>query len=160
MSLSLDSTSRGRCALTTAACSENGRTESLVPSTADDNFRKILKAARFHLERQAPRNIPSAIARISTHACAHYFQGEQPSRVPDMSKVYFHYSNSEGICVDERGTAVGNLTELREHAACAVLSLIAGQGPEDWREWTLHVSDDLDDEILVLPFSSMLGKLH
>jgi hypothetical protein len=77
-----------------------------------------------------------------------------------MARVYFHYSNSEGMCVDERGTAVGNLAELREHAACAVLSLIAGQGPEDWREWTLHVSDDLDDEILVLPFSSMLGKLH
>jgi hypothetical protein len=77
-----------------------------------------------------------------------------------MARVYFHYSNSEGVCVDQRGTAAGNLTEVREHAARVVHSLITAQGPEDWREWTLHVSDDLNDEIFVLPFSSMLGKLH
>ena len=77
-----------------------------------------------------------------------------------MSKVYFHYSNSDGVCFDQRGTALGNLTEVRDHAARVVKSLIAGMGPEDWRDWTLHVSDDLNDEILVVPFSSMLGQLH
>jgi hypothetical protein len=41
-----------------------------------------------------------------------------------------------------------------------VQSLITAQGPEDWRDWTLHVSDDLNDEIFALPFSSMLGKPH
>ena len=71
-----------------------------------------------------------------------------------MARVYFHYSNSDGICVHQRGTAVGNLAEVRDHAARAVLSLITVQGPEDWRDWTLHVSDELNDEILVLPFSS------
>jgi hypothetical protein len=49
---------------------------------------------------------------------------------------------------------------VRDHAARVVQSLITVQGPEDWRDWTLHVSDDLNDEIFVLPFSSMLGKLH
>jgi hypothetical protein len=77
-----------------------------------------------------------------------------------MARVDFHYSNSEGVCVDQRGTAAGNLTEVREHAVRVVHSLITAQGPEDWRDWTLHVSDDLNDEIFVLPFSSMLGKLH
>jgi hypothetical protein len=77
-----------------------------------------------------------------------------------MTRVYFHYSNSDGVCVDQRGKALGNLTEVRDHAARVVTSLIAGKGPEDWRDWTLHVSDDLNDEILVVPFSSMLGKLH
>ncbi|MBR1275016.1 DUF6894 family protein [Bradyrhizobium sp. AUGA SZCCT0283] len=77
-----------------------------------------------------------------------------------MARVYFHYSNSEGVCVDHRGTAVGNMAEMRDHAARVVQSLIAAQGPEDWRDWTLHVSDDLNDEIFVLPFSSMLGRLH
>ncbi|WKA25832.1 DUF6894 family protein [Bradyrhizobium roseum] len=77
-----------------------------------------------------------------------------------MAKVYFHYSNSDGVCVDQRGTAVGSLSELRDHAARVVTSLILGQGPEDWRDWTLHISDDLNNEILVVPFSSMLGKLH
>ena len=77
-----------------------------------------------------------------------------------MTRVYFHYSNSEGVCVDQRGTAAGNLTEVREHATRVVHSLIAAEGPEDWRDWTLHVSDDLDDEIFALPFSSVLGKPH
>jgi hypothetical protein len=77
-----------------------------------------------------------------------------------MSKVYFHYSSSDGVCVDQRGTALASLTDVRDHAARVVTSLIAGQGPEDWREWTLHVSDDLHNEILVVPFSSMLGRAH
>ena len=77
-----------------------------------------------------------------------------------MAKVYFHYSNSEGVCIDQRGTSVGNLTEVRDHATRVVRSLIAAEGPEGWRDWTLHVSDDLNFEIFALPFSSMLGKLH
>jgi hypothetical protein len=77
-----------------------------------------------------------------------------------MARVCFHYSNSEGVCVDQRGTAIGTLAEARNHAARAVQSLITGHGPEDWRDWTLHVSDELNDEIFVLPFSSMLGKPH
>jgi hypothetical protein len=77
-----------------------------------------------------------------------------------MARVYFHYSNSEGVCVDSRGTAIGSLTEVRDHATRVVRLLIMGEGPEDWRDWTLHVSDDLNFEIFALPFSSMLGKLH
>jgi hypothetical protein len=49
---------------------------------------------------------------------------------------------------------------VRAHAARVVQSLIMLQDPEDWRDWTLHVSDDLDDEIFALPFSSLLGKPH
>ena len=77
-----------------------------------------------------------------------------------MARVYFHYSNSEGVCVDNRGTAIGSLTEVRDHATRVVRSLIMGEGPEDWRDWTLHVSDDLNFEIFALPFASMLGRLH
>ena len=77
-----------------------------------------------------------------------------------MTRVYFHYSSPEGVCIDQHGTAVGKLAELRDQAARAVNSLITGEGPEDWRHWTLHVSDDLNDEIFALPFASVLGKLH
>jgi hypothetical protein len=31
---------------------------------------------------------------------------------------------------------------------------------EDWRNWVLHVSDALGDEIFALPFASLLGKPH
>ena len=33
-------------------------------------------------------------------------------------------------------------------------------GPEDWRNWALHASDELGQEILVMPFSSVLGWPH
>ena len=75
-----------------------------------------------------------------------------------MTQLYFHYSNSHGVMVDHRGAAVANLAEARDHAARAVHALITAFSPEDWREWTLHVSDDLDDEIFVVPFASVLGK--
>lgn len=77
-----------------------------------------------------------------------------------MAKVYFHCSNSEGECLVKSGAAVGNLSEVRAHAARVVQSLIMAQGPEDWRDWTLHASDEFDEEIFAMPFSSVLGKPH
>jgi hypothetical protein len=77
-----------------------------------------------------------------------------------MAQVYFHCSNSEGEGFDQRGAAIENLAELRAHAARVVQSLIMLQDPEDWRDWTLHVHDDLNVEIFALPFSSVLGKPH
>ncbi len=44
--------------------------------------------------------------------------------------------------------------------ARVVRSLIMTPGPHDWRGWVLHVSDDLGDEILSVPFASVLGKPH
>jgi hypothetical protein len=77
-----------------------------------------------------------------------------------MAQVYFHCSNTQGVLIDRRGAAVGDLAEAREHAAIVVRSLIMAPGPEDWRGWVLHVSDDIGDEILTLPFASELGKPH
>ncbi len=77
-----------------------------------------------------------------------------------MAQVYFHCSNTEGALIDQCGAAVGDLAEAREHAALFVHSLIMAPTPEDWRGWVLHVSDDLGDEILTVPFASVLGKPH
>ena len=77
-----------------------------------------------------------------------------------MAQVYFHCSSSREVRVDQLGSAVGDLAEARDHAACVVRSLIMEQSAEDWRDWTVHVSDDFDDEIFALPFSSILGKPH
>ena len=77
-----------------------------------------------------------------------------------MASVYFHCSNSEGVQIGEFRTPVRNLAEARDYATRVVHSLIAGRGPEDWRDWTLHASDELDVEIFAMPFASMLGKPH
>jgi hypothetical protein len=77
-----------------------------------------------------------------------------------MTEVYFHYSNAKGALVDRRAAVVTDLADARAYAELVVRSLIMRPGPEDWRGWLLRVSDDLGDEILVLPFASVLGKLH
>ena len=77
-----------------------------------------------------------------------------------MTELYFHYSNAKGALVDGRKAAVNDLTEARAYAELVIRSLIMQPGPEDWRGWVLHVSDDLGDELLAVPFASMLGRPH
>src|SRR4051812_4125046 len=68
-----------------------------------------------------------------------------------MAQVYFHCSNDIEVRVDQLGAVVRDLSEARDHAACVVRSLIMEQSAEDWRDWTVHVSGDFDDEIFAFP---------
>lgn len=77
-----------------------------------------------------------------------------------MTELYFHYSDAKGALVDGRTAAVTDLAEARAYAELVIRSLIMQPGPEDWRGWVLHVSDDLGDELLALPFASVLGRPH
>jgi hypothetical protein len=77
-----------------------------------------------------------------------------------MAQVYFHCSSSQGALIDRRGAAVNDLAEARDRAALVVRSLVSAPGPEDWRGWVLHVSDDDGEEIFCVPFASLLGKPH
>ncbi|UFZ05364.1 hypothetical protein LQG66_03310 [Bradyrhizobium ontarionense] len=77
-----------------------------------------------------------------------------------MAQVFFHCSNDDEFLIDRRGTSVLDLTEARDHAARVVHTLISTEGGEDWRDWVLHISDDLGEEIFTMPFSSMLGRMH
>jgi hypothetical protein len=76
-----------------------------------------------------------------------------------VSEVYFHCSDAEHVIFDRRGAAM-NLTEAREHAERLVRSFLTMPGAEDWRVWALYVTDDLGEEVFVLPFASVLGKPH
>lgn len=77
-----------------------------------------------------------------------------------MTELYFHYSNAKGTLVDGRAAAVADLAEARAYAELVIRSLIMQPGSEDQRGWVLHVSDDLGDELLALPFASVLGRPH
>jgi hypothetical protein len=77
-----------------------------------------------------------------------------------VQKVYFFCSNAELLLEHCGVVEVENLNEAREHAAMVASSLMATGGPEDWRDWSVHVSDDLGDELVRVPFSSVLGKVH
>jgi hypothetical protein len=77
-----------------------------------------------------------------------------------MTHVYFHCSNRNEVLIDRCGAVVDDLAEARDHAACVVRSLTTARSLEDWRGWTLHVNDDLGDELFVVPFAFVLGKPH
>jgi hypothetical protein len=78
----------------------------------------------------------------------------------NMPHVYFHCSNLKEALIDRYGAVVDDLTEARDHAARVVRSLTKARSLEDWRDWVLHVNDDLGDELFVVPFAFMLGKPH
>jgi hypothetical protein len=77
-----------------------------------------------------------------------------------MTQVYFHCSNSKGVLVDRCGAVVEDLVEARDQAARVVKSITTARSREDWRDWVLHVNDDLDEELFVVPFAFVIGKLH
>ena len=62
--------------------------------------------------------------------------------------------------LDRRAANVDDLIEAREYATGIARSLIAVPNLRDWRNCYLRVTDDLDQEIFVVPFSSIIGKPH
>jgi hypothetical protein len=77
-----------------------------------------------------------------------------------MTQVFFHCSNAKEVLVDRCGAAVDDLAEARDHAASVVRSITMARSLEDWRDWVLHVNDDLGEELFVVPFAFVLGKPH
>jgi len=77
-----------------------------------------------------------------------------------MAHVYFHCSNAERLVVDPRGVDVDDMIEAHQRAVRIVRTFIDSHGPDDWREWTLHVADDEGIEIFLMPFASVVGRLH
>ena len=76
-----------------------------------------------------------------------------------MAELYFHCSDAEHVIIDDCGHVMG-LAEAREYAEGLVRALILTPSEEDWRSWILHVTDELGDEVLAVPFVSVLGKSH
>ncbi len=76
-----------------------------------------------------------------------------------MAQALFRCSNPEGQ-IDGRVANVDDLIEAREYATRIARSLIAAPTLRDWRTCYLSVSDDLAEELFLIPFSSLIGKLH
>ena len=77
-----------------------------------------------------------------------------------MTEVFFNCSNPDHLLMDRRGLAVSDLSEAFVHADRLVRSMLMTPNSEDWRGWELRVTDELGCEIFVIPFASVLGKLH
>jgi hypothetical protein len=74
--------------------------------------------------------------------------------------LYFHCATPEGVLLDRRGSEVEDLIEARDRAAGIILACIGRPGPEDWREWTVSVSDETGEELFLMPFTSVIGRAH
>jgi len=77
-----------------------------------------------------------------------------------MAQIHFHISTTDRVLLDCGAADVRDLTEAREEAQLVVRALIAVPGPEDWRDFMLHVHDDLGEEMYALPFKTVLGRMH
>jgi hypothetical protein len=77
-----------------------------------------------------------------------------------MAHVYFHCTSAERVLLDPHGRDVEDLTEARDRAVCVVREFVESRGPDDWRGWTLRVSDEDGEEIFLMPFAYVLGKPH
>jgi Domain of unknown function (DUF6894) len=77
-----------------------------------------------------------------------------------MAHIYFHCSCTEQILLNYGDADVADMAEARQQAATVVRALLASPGPEDWRDWMLHISDDLGEQIFALPFTAVMGRLH
>lgn len=77
-----------------------------------------------------------------------------------MARVYFHCSGVNEVIVDRHGSEIDHLGDAHDRALEVVHSFIATTGSEDWRDWIVHVSDDEGEELFVLPFARVIGRLH
>ncbi|QIG91703.1 MULTISPECIES: DUF6894 family protein [unclassified Bradyrhizobium] len=76
-----------------------------------------------------------------------------------MSAVFFHCSDDKHVILDRIGTAM-DLTDVRVYAEQLARSYMMTPSAEDWRNWAVHVTDDIGTEIFDLPFTAVLGGLH
>ncbi|MCA6104211.1 DUF6894 family protein [Bradyrhizobium australafricanum] len=71
-----------------------------------------------------------------------------------MTQGHFYRSNTKKVFADRRGAVVDDLAE----ASHVVQSFTSELSLEDWRDWVMHVSDDRNDTLFVVPFAFVLGK--
>ena len=75
--------------------------------------------------------------------------------------LYFHCANGDDVIVDHRGTQVGDVHEAREHAVALARSIVtAAFGIHDFSDWLVYVGDEDNEEVLSVPFSSVLPTVH
>ena len=78
-----------------------------------------------------------------------------------MAQFFFHCTSSEKVLMDRSGYDLPDLTEVR-HRASGIMRrcLETGAVDGDCRDWLMHVVDEEDEEVLILPFSEVIGRLH
>jgi hypothetical protein len=77
-----------------------------------------------------------------------------------MATLYFHCAGRQEVLLDRRGSEMEDIFDVKARAVQIIQAMITSVGPEDWREWNVHVRTGEGDELLLVPFSTVLGKPH
>ncbi|MGH8262007.1 MAG: DUF6894 family protein [Steroidobacteraceae bacterium] len=77
-----------------------------------------------------------------------------------MATMFFHCAGTREVLVDRRGSEMADMFDARARAFQIIQAIVTSAGPEDWRDWSVYVSDDEGEEVLLVPFSTVLGKPH
>jgi hypothetical protein len=78
-----------------------------------------------------------------------------------MFYLYFHCAGPGEILVDRDGAEVLDLIEARERALSLARILVEGAyGTRDFTDWHVYVSDEDDEEMLLIPFSAVMPTIH
>jgi len=78
-----------------------------------------------------------------------------------MTHLYFHCTGPDEVLVDRFGIDVSDLAEARDYALEMARSIVeSAYGQRDFSEWLVYVSDEDDDEMLLVPFTAALPTLH
>jgi hypothetical protein len=78
----------------------------------------------------------------------------------EMATLYFHCVGKQEALIDRSGSEVDDLYDARARAFQVIQSFVKSEGPQDWREWTVHISDHEGEELLLVPFTWVLGRPH
>jgi hypothetical protein len=77
-----------------------------------------------------------------------------------MSQISVCCSTASGGLLDRRVAEVSDLIDARDYSMRVARSLVAIPNSRDWRNCCLSATDDLGDELFIIPLASIIGKLH
>jgi len=78
-----------------------------------------------------------------------------------MFYLYFHCAGPGEILIDRDGSEVLDLIEARDPALSLARILVEGAyGTRDFTDWHVYVSDEDDEEMLLIPFADVMPTIH
>jgi hypothetical protein len=78
-----------------------------------------------------------------------------------MFYLYFHCAGPGEILIDREGAEVLDLIEARDRARdLARIFVDRAYGTRDFTDWHVYVSDEDDEEMLLIPFSDVMPTIH
>jgi hypothetical protein len=78
-----------------------------------------------------------------------------------MFYLYFHCAGPGEVLIDRNGAEVLDLIEARDRALTLARAIVErAYGTRDFTDWYVYVSDEDDDEMLLISFSDVMPTIH